>query len=42
MNDPENLIKIKKNKEEPKESEENLKYYTTIYKVPKYLEKVNL
>lgn len=42
MDGPESFIKIKKNKEESKESEENLKYYTTIYKVPKYLEKVNL
>jgi len=27
-------------KEDLKESEEKLKYYTTLYKLPKYLEKV--
>jgi hypothetical protein len=42
MNDSENLIKNKKsyNKEEIKDSEEKLKYYTSLYKLPKYLEKV--
>ena len=42
MNDSESLIKNKKsyNKEEIKDSEEKLKYYTTLYKLPKYLEKV--
>ena len=42
MNDSESLIMNKKsyNKEEIKDSEEKLKYYTSLYKLPKYLEKV--
>jgi len=42
MDDSEILIKNKKShyKENLKESDEKLKYYTTLYKLPKYLEKV--
>jgi uncharacterized FlgJ-related protein len=40
MNNQESSKKI--NKEQSKEPEENLKYYTTLFKLPKYSEKVNL
>ena len=36
-----NNIRINKKEEfSLKESEEKIKYYTTLYKIPKYLEKV--
>ena len=42
MDDSESLNMNKKSyyKEELKESDRKLKYFTTLYKLPKYLEKV--